>query len=415
MRQNSNRTVQTKWLGTIWLAVILHCGVVHAHGRSESFSRWQFDEHALTATFTVSAREATRIPRAADLLPLNVTVARYLADHIIVHQRHDNCQLSRPFTPTRSQSGFIQVEAKWRCDAVPDSLEIRAFVDLAPGHVHFATFRAAGHLKQRILTETNLVWQLTQSNSAQPGAANSPTSFRSYIWLGVTHIATGYDHVAFLLALLLICRRFKDIALAVSGFTIGHSITLALGVLGMVQPNMPAIEATIGLTIALVAMEHGHLKRRSALGLASLIGIVLLAMAVLSANQVGQISVSVLFGLAAFSFCYLLLSHDLQGNGSLRVLMTVLFGLVHGLGFAGAFINSGLPPDLLTALLLGFNVGVEIGQLALIALMLVVFFLLRTRYPARKLFRLKEVFAAGLCGLGVFLLVHRTYGPTLLG
>lgn len=415
MRQSSIRTGQNKWLGFIWLAVILHGDVAQAHGRSESFSRWRFNEHALTATFTVSAREATRIPRTADLQTLNATAARYLVDHIIIHQRHDDCQVSRPFTPTRSRSGFIQVEAEWRCDTVPDSLEIRAFVDLAPEHLHFATFRTAGHLKQHIFTEDNLVWQLAQSKGAQPGAANPPTSFRSYIWLGVTHIATGYDHVAFLLALLLICRRFKDIALAVSGFTIGHSITLALGVLGMVQPNMPAIEATIGLTIALVAMEHSYRKRHSTLGLAGLIGIILLAMAILSANQVGQISASVLFGLAAFSFCYLLLSHDLQGNGSLRVLMTVLFGLVHGLGFAGAFINSGLPPDLLTALLLGFNIGVEIGQLALITLMLVVFFLLRKLYPARKIFRLNEVFAAGLCGLGVFLLIHRTYGPALLG
>ena len=415
MRQNSNKVRQNKWLGAILFTVILHCGVAHAHGRSESFSRWQFDKQRLTVTFTVSAREATRIPRATDLLPLNVAVARYLADRIIVHQRRDDCQVSQPFTPTRPRSGFVQIEAEWRCDAIPESLEVRAFVDLAPEHVHFATFRTAGHLKQRIFTEANLVWQLTQSDSAQPGTANSSTSFRSYIRLGMTHIATGYDHVAFLLALLLICRRFKDIVFAVSGFTIGHSITLALGVLGIVQPNMSAIEATIGLTIALVAMEHGYLKRRSALGLASLIGIVLLAMAVLSINQVGQVSVSILFGLAVFSFCYLLLSHDLQGHGSLRVLMTVLFGLVHGLGFAGAFIDSGLPPDRLAALLLGFNIGVEIGQLALIVLMLVAFFLLKRRYPARTLFRLNDVFAAGLCGLGVFLLVHRTYGPVIVG
>ncbi len=138
-------------------------------------------------------------------------------------------------------------------------------------------------------------------------------------------------------------------------------------------------------------------------------------MAVLSINQVGHLSVSVLFGLAVFSFCYLMLSHDVQDRGSLRVLMTALFGLVHGLGFAGAFIDNELPSELLVPLLLGFNIGVEIGQLAFIALLLVAFYLLRRHFPARTLLRLNEVSAAGLCGLGVFLLVQRSYGPLIAG
>ena len=415
MRQSSIRLRRKKWLGVILVAVIMQCSVAHAHVRSESFSRWQFDEKILTVTFTVSAREATRIPRATGLFPLNVIVARYLADRINVHTRLDDCKLSRTFTPTRSRPGFVQVEAEWRCGVVPESLEVRAFFDLAPEHVHFATLRTARQLDHRMFTETTPIWPLKLTDSAQPSTADSSTSFRSYVRLGMTHIATGYDHIAFLLALLLICRRFKDIAFAVSGFTIGHSITLALGVLGMVRPNTVAIEATIGLTIALVAMEYGSLKRRSALKLAILTGLVLLAMAVLSINQVGQLSVRVLVGLAVFSFCYLLLSHDVRGRGSLRVLMTALFGLVHGLGFAAAFIDNDLPSELLVPLLLGFNIGVEIGQLAFITLMLVALYLLRKQYPVRTLLRLNEVFAAGLCGLGVFLLVHRTYGPVIVG
>lgn len=415
MRQSSIRLRRNKWPGVIFFAIIMQCGVAHAHVRSESFSRLQFDEQTLTVTFTVSAREATRIPHATGLFPLNVILGRYVADRIIVHARRDDCQLSRTFTPTRSRPGFVQVEAEWRCDVIPESLEVRAFFDLAPEHVHFATLRTAGHLEQRMFTQTNPVWQLTLTDSAQRDTMKSSVRLWSYVGLGMTHIMTGYDHIAFLLALLLICRRFKDIVFAVSGFTIGHSITLALGVLGMVRSNTLAIEATIGLTIALVAMERGSLKRCSALNLAILTGLVLLAMAVLSINQVGQLSVRVLVGLAVFSFCYLLLSHDVRGRGSLRVLITALFGLVHGFGFAGAFIDNELPSELLVPLLLGFNIGVEIGQLALIVLMLVAFNLLRRRYPARTLLRLNEVSAGGLCGLGVFLLVHRTYGPVIVG
>jgi hypothetical protein len=393
----------------------MHCGVAHAHVRSESFSRWQIDEQTISVTFTVSAREATRIPAAPNLSSLSTTVARYLADRIIIHTQSDGCQSSRTFTPSRSRPGYIRVEAEWRCNTKPESLEIRAFFDLAPEHVHFVTLRTAGHLEQRMLTERNPIWQLRPGESTQPVTADSSTGFWSYVRLGITHISTGYDHIAFLLALLLICRRSRDIVLAVSGFTIGHSITLALGVLGMLRPNTLAIEATIGLTIALVAMEHASLNRRSAVVLASLTGSLLLVMAALSTRQVGQLSTQIFTGLAVFSFCYLLLSHDLQGRGSLRVLMTVLFGLIHGVGFAGAFIDNELPSELLAPLLFGFNVGVEIGQLAVIALILLVFLLLRRRYSARTFVRLDEVFAAGLCGLGIFLLVHRSYGPVTIG
>lgn len=403
------------WLRAILFIAIMQCGVAHAHVRSESFSQWQFDKQILRVTFTVSAREATRIPHAIGLVPLNFTVARYLDDRVNVHARPGDCQLSRSFTPTRSRPGFVQVEAQWRCDVIPESLQVRAFFDLAPEHAHFATLRTAGHLEQRLFTETNPVWPLKFGDSAQRESANSSTRLSPYLKLGITHIATGYDHVAFLLALLLVCRKSKDIVLAVSGFTVGHSITLALGVLGIVRPNTLAIEGTIGLTIALVAMERGSRNDRSALELAILTGLMLSAMAVLSINQLGQLSVRILAGLAVFSFCYILLSHDVRGRGSLRVLTTVLFGLVHGLGFAGAFIDNELPPELLAPLLLGFNIGVEIGQLALIALVLAMFFLLRRRYSPRTLYGLNDVFAAGLCGLGIFLLIHRTYGSVIAG
>ena len=82
------------------------------------------------------------------------------------------------------------------------------------------------------------------------------TSFGAYVALGVEHILIGVDHIAFLLALLILCRRPREVVLMVTGFTLGHSITLTLAVLGVVEPHAPVIEALIGFTIALVAVEN---------------------------------------------------------------------------------------------------------------------------------------------------------------
>ncbi len=80
-----------------------------------------------------------------------------------------------------------------------------------------------------------------------------------YLVLGIEHIATGYDHIAFVLALLLLAASLREVAGLVTGFTIGHSLTLALAVLGVVRPEPAAIEALIGFSIALVAAENAWL------------------------------------------------------------------------------------------------------------------------------------------------------------
>ena len=94
----------------------------------------------------------------------------------------------------------------------------------------------------------------------QPAASGSTvgagTSLGEYIALGIEHILTGYDHLAFLLALLLIGSSLGEVAKVVTGFTVAHSITLGLTILGYVRPEARSVEALIGLSIALVAAEN---------------------------------------------------------------------------------------------------------------------------------------------------------------
>ncbi len=158
--------------------------------------------------------------------------------------------------------------------------------------------------------------------------------FQTYLQLGFSHISDleGYDHILFIVALCAIyrLREWRSVALLATAFTIGHSITLALAVLGVIPVNAAWIELLIPVTIALTAIYNvvAHQKARS--------------------NRFWDRTMKVNYGFAA------------------------LFGLVHGMGFSN-FLRSSLMPgqeDQLVTQLFAFNLGVELGQLAIVAVVL---------------------------------------------
>jgi hydrogenase/urease accessory protein HupE len=139
---------------------------------------------------------------------------------------------------------------------------------------------------------------------------------RAYTVLGVEHILSGFDHLLFVLALLFLVGFNRRLLYTITAFTAAHSLTLALSALGVLTLRSPPVEATIALSIVLVAGEA--LDKRPTLA--------------------RRWPALVAFG----------------------------FGLVHGLGFAGALRDIGLPQNHLSAALLTFNVGVELGQLLVV-------------------------------------------------
>lgn len=146
---------------------------------------------------------------------------------------------------------------------------------------------------------------------------------RSYTRLGIEHILTGFDHLLFVLALVMLVTGARRLLATITAFTIAHSITLALATLGVLHVPGPPVEATIALSIVFVAGE-------------------------IVARQRGR------EGLAARQ----------------PWLVAFSFGLLHGLGFAGALAEVGLPANAIPLALLFFNVGVEIGQLLFVAAVL---------------------------------------------
>lgn len=160
------------------------------------------------------------------------------------------------------------------------------------------------------------------------------TKLQNYAVLGIEHISFGYDHLLFLICLVLLFRhRWQSLVALASVFTLAHSISLTFAALGFFVPNLPPIEALIALSIVLMASE-------------------------------------------------VVQSPDGQPGRIRRVWPLIfLFGLIHGFGFAGALFQVGLPvADRLWALL-AFNVGVEIGQVLFILLILVPIGLLGSAAP----------------------------------
>ncbi len=146
----------------------------------------------------------------------------------------------------------------------------------------------------------------------------------TYLVLGVEHILLGIDHLLFVLALVLLVKGWKKLVGTITSFTVAHSITLALATLGFVNVPGPPVEACIALSIVFVAAEI--VRSRS--------------------GQPGL-------------------------TERAPWLIAFTFGLLHGLGFAGALSEVGLPQQAIPLALLFFNVGVELGQLAFVAVVLI--------------------------------------------
>lgn len=161
-----------------------------------------------------------------------------------------------------------------------------------------------------------------------PNAEDPFAIANQYTWLGIEHIWVGVDHLLFVACLLFIARTPRRVVLTITGFTIAHSVTLALSALQLVRLPTPPVEAVIALSVVFLAVEIARGDRNS------------------------------------LTFRY-------------PVAVSSSFGLLHGFGFASVLREIGLPSTELPLALLFFNVGVEIGQLLFIGGLVASYVLLR--------------------------------------
>ena len=381
----------------------------HSHNRSQSFSDWEITDNIATAVFTAKSREITRLQSQSNQ-SLDTLLVGHLISAISVSQDSLPCSSTEVVRPIPSALGYVRVRLVFDCGAsLGDiSISINSFFNVASSHVHYANMSLNGEPSyQYLFTNKQRQHEITNQLATSSHWFDSITQF---VLIGIEHIFGGIDHIAFLLALLLLLRSLKVLVWMVTGFTLGHSITLALAALGWIIPDLDIVEAAIGFTIALVAVQNiavltGNHRQITYFSVAGLLLIVLI-------NLIWNIGLSALsgLGLALFTLAYLWNSADEHLSANLRLVTSVIFGLIHGFGFASALTETGLANTQLLPALLGFNLGIELGQIVIIA---VVWALLQQIRQSRFLTDTRlviDLVSAALCGLGLYWFIGRSYG-----
>jgi hypothetical protein len=267
----------------------------------------------------------------AEALAAHARVLDYVAARIHVRNAGADCPPRPRELSLRDKSdGFFAVAAidyQCRRTAAQLSIEYDLFFDLDPMHQGLARVQLPGEPeRQHIFRGANRTVDLERP-------LRLVDNLRDYLVLGMEHIFTGYDHIAFLCGLLLVAaarglkRGLRYVLGIVTAFTVAHSITLIAAGLGWVRLSPRLVEPAIALSIAYVAVEN-------------------LAVA--------------------------------EPRG--RWLLTFGFGLVHGFGFASVLAEIGLPPSGVVPSLLSFNVGVELGQLVVVTAVAPIILYLVPRY-----------------------------------
>jgi hypothetical protein len=390
-----------------WMLLVTSFGtaIASAHTRSESHSVWEINGQDVDLVMTIPDVEINRLENKA---PSDDQIKDYLKSRVYPIAGGQRCTVVPPIQTLSAAGGFHKYDFTFKCPT-PLNLAIHsaAFLDLVPSHTNFAQVQnaATGEFIEQLITAEHQTVEVTGGEGSRLQSAG----FTEFIRMGILHIFTGVDHMSFLLGLVLISRRLRDLVFVVTGFTIGHSLTLALAVTGVLRPHAEYIDALVALTIALIGAENIVVQTRKPVPVALAVGGSLTLMAALGLLGMRGLPSLLLLGAGLFTANYLMISGRLRDAGRLRVLITLVFGLIHGFGFAADLLQLQLPPHRLAELLVGFNVGVEIGQLLLVAgatLLVVIMAKYRLTLP-RAIF--VDVASAFLVALGVFWFVSRSY------
>jgi hypothetical protein len=393
---------QLAWL--LWACA----GTVSAHTRSESYSTWDIVGSTVHVAFTVPKVEAARLAAGGDGAPTDEQVAGYLAHHVAVSSSGKDCPAVGGPRHAAATDELRRVEFTFRCvEASGMVLHSSAFFELVPSHVTYARIhKDNGKFIEQLITDDHR--DLEVSGTGDEDKLQN-ASFLEYIRLGVMHILTGPDHLAFVLGFVLISRRLRDLLFVITGFTVGHSVTLALAVTGLVRPHTAFIDILIALTIALIGAENIAIAIKRPLPVALGAGALLTAMAFARVAGYGSLPLSLLLGADLFTVCYLISTSHLHDAARVRLVVTLVFGLIHGFAFANDLIEMHLPTDRLVELLFGFNLGVETGQLLVVGLLTGTALLLTRARLALPRPMTVDLVGSGLVCLGVTWMISRNF------
>jgi hydrogenase/urease accessory protein HupE len=269
--------------------------------------------HDLAVALGIETDLLTPVPKAA-FEQRSKLLARYLQERLSILAQNTPCPSRQPAVNYSLLPEDLLLFMEYDCSAVIEQLSVNylLFFDIDLSHRSLGRI-ILPHGEEKFLFDRSLTHFALEV--AQPPARSWEALFGRVLILGVEHILFGYDHILFLLALLVVSKNLWQMVKVASAFTVAHSITLALAWYGIVDLPSRLVESAIAVSIAFVAIENIVSRR---------------------------------FG------------H--------RWLLAGAFGLVHGLGFYSALRDLGLGQSDMAITLLAFNLGVEIGQIAVIAM-----------------------------------------------
>jgi hydrogenase/urease accessory protein HupE len=322
-----------------------------AHPYSASFTTIEFLESDTKFEFSIDTLSILELQEDIDENENNILEMSEIEeemDHLVEFLTHtvildQNNQQQEPEIldvkiEKKENKDFLTISLRYPAYQPGDTITINDglyYKDTETNYVNLLTATYEGGSSQAALQGENRSWTILlteeqqeqqaggdQAGSSDSGQDSKPTakptsSWLSFFKLGMSHILTGYDHLLFLFALLLRKQTFKQYALIVTSFTIAHSITLSLAVLGIMDLPSKFVESVIALSIIYVAVENIFRKE---------------------------------------------VNH--------RWGLTFVFGLIHGLGFANILQEMNLSKGNLASALVSFNIGIEVVQILIVLLLL---------------------------------------------
>jgi hypothetical protein len=318
---------------TLALVALAHARPARAHTVGLSRGDYRLLREKLTSEIALSQRELASSMPALDLdhdgsidrdeLKAGTgAVARTFVDGLVVTADGEPCPGSLDELRLIEDEDGVWIRSHYVCRGPPGRLVLDwSFLGtLREGHRHIARVAIGAAVEDAVVQRGGS----SQAFDAAGPMSHAGGTARAMLALGVEHILTGADHLVFLLGLILVGGSVRSLALVVSAFTVAHSITLALATLSVVTPSPRLVEPLIALSIAYVGVENLFVK-----------------------------------------------------DAGKRWRITFPFGLVHGFGFAGALREIALPRAQIPVALVSFNVGVEAGQLGVLAIVLPLVFAAR--------------------------------------
>jgi HupE / UreJ protein len=318
-RRRWGTAIRSPLAGAGSVLAVLAASPAHAHNAGVSTSRVAI--HGRTVALEINAlgrdyekaadvriAEGTGQVNPVALAVMARAILGYVGEHIAVLAGGERCSAG-PAT-AKAADTHVLITMAWTCPPEGDlRYRVTLFQDVDPAARHLAVI--AGERGERELA----IDKNTREIALTGEGASIWQIFGRFITAGIEHIFLGYDHIAFLLAVILWGRRLWSLVKVVTAFTLAHSLTLSLAVLDVVRLPSSVVEPMIAATIVYVAAENFFVR-----------------------------------------------------DISKRWRATFVLGLVHGFGFAGALREYGLPDGALIPALAAFNIGVEIGQVAIVAL-----------------------------------------------